>query len=88
MAPEGKFHILVFPDNNILSINRESHVAREVSADEYNQCEAIGNGSRYCPSLSVQMKETQNTCLTGLYGNEMGLMVETCPVLHLSLIHI
>ena len=30
------------------------------------------------------MSETQSTCLTGLYGNEMGLVVGTCPVLHLN----
>ena len=77
MAPNGKYHILVYPGNTLLSINRETHVAREISDDEYGQCEAVGNGQKYCPSLSVQMKETQNTCLTGLYGNEMDLVVGT-----------
>ena len=84
MAPEGEFRLLVFPKNQMLSINWVTHVAREVSSEEYQKCGSIGNGPRYCPSLSVQMKETQSTCLTGLYGNEMGLVVDTCPVLHMN----
>ena len=55
-----------------------------MSDDEYGQCEAVGNGPKYCPSLSVRMKDTQNTCLTGLYGNDMEVVVGTCPVLHLN----
>ena len=84
MAPEGIYRILVFPAIRMLSINRESHVAREVSPEEFSQCQAIGNGPRYCPSLSVQLKETQSTCLTRLYGNEMGLVVDTCAILHIN----
>ena len=57
---------------------------REVSPEEFSLCQAIGNGPRYCPSVSVQMKETQSTCLTGLYGNEMGLVVDLCPILHMN----
>ena len=84
MAPEGEFRLLVFPKNQMLSINWVTHVAREVSSEEYQKCDSIGNSPRYCPSLSVQMKETQSTCLTGLYGNEMGLVVDTCPALHMN----
>ena len=29
MAPSGIYHILVFPGNTLLSINRETHVANE-----------------------------------------------------------
>ena len=59
-------------------------MAREVSSEEYRLCDSIGNGPRYCPSLSLQLKETQSTCMTGLYGNNMGLVVDTCPVLHMN----
>ena len=83
-APNGKYHILVYPRNMLLSINRETHVAREVSNREYGQCKRVGNGPKYCPSLSVEMKETLNTCLTGLYGNDMEVVVGTCPILHLN----
>ena len=84
MAPKGTYRILVFPITRMLSINRESHVAMEMTHEEYRQCKSVGNGPRYCPSKPVQLKETQRTCLTGLYGNEMGLVVDTCPVLHLN----
>ena len=30
------------------------------------------------------MKETQSTCQTGMCGNEMDLVVDTCPVLHMN----
>ena len=30
------------------------------------------------------MRETPNTCLTGLYGNDMEVVVGTCPILHLN----
>ena len=84
VAPKGNFHILVFPKNRLLSINREAHLAREMGPVEYQQCKAVGNGPQYCPSPMVQMSKTQDTCLTGLYGNEMQLVVDTCPFLHLN----
>ena len=84
LAPGGKFRILVFPQNRMLSINRESHTSREITREEYQQCQAVGTGPRYCPSTAVHLSKTQRTCLTGLYGNEMELVVETCPILHLN----
>ena len=61
-----------------------SHVAREVTEEYYHQCKTIGNGPQYCPSVPIQLKETKSFCLTGLYGNEMQVVVCTCPVLHLN----
>ena len=84
MAPENKFRMLAVPRNNLLGINRNSHVSREVSEEYFRKCEAVGNGPRFCPSKPIQLTETVDTCLTALYGNEMAIVAETCPVLHLN----
>ena len=84
MSPGNEFRMLVFPENQMLSINRVSHVAREVREEYYQRCKTIGNGPQHCPSFPIQLKETKSTCLTGLYGNEMQVVVRTCPVLHLN----
>ena len=84
MAPENKFRMLAVPRNNLLGINRNSHVSREVSEEYFRRCESVGNGPRFCPSEPIQLTETANTCLTALYGNEMAIVAETCPVLHLN----
>ena len=44
IVPEGEFHLLVFPKNQMLSINQVTHMAREVSPEEYQKCDSIGNG--------------------------------------------
>ena len=64
MAPENKFRMLAMPRNKLLGINRDSHVAWEVSEESFQRCKSVGNGPRYCPSKSIQLTETVNTCLT------------------------
>ena len=76
--------MLVFPQNRVLSINKERHVAKEITEDYFQQCKAVGDGPRYCPKEPIQLTETSTTCLTGLYGNEMQIVVRSCPILHLN----
>ena len=59
-------------------------VAKEITEDYFHECETVGNGPQYCPSVPIQLTETRSTCLTGLYGNDMQVVVSTCPVLHLN----
>ena len=63
--------MLAVPRNNLLGINRDSHVSREVSEEYIQGCDSVGNGPRFCPSKPIQLNETVNICLTALYGNEM-----------------
>ena len=83
-SPGGEFRMLVFPQSRVLSINKETHVAKEITEDYFRQCKAVGDGPRYCPKEPIQLTETSTTCLTGLYGNEMQIVVRSCPILHLN----
>ena len=58
-SPGGEFRMLVFPKNRVLSINKETHVANEITEDYFRQCKAVGDGPRYCTKKPIQLTETR-----------------------------
>ena len=65
MSPGDEFRILVFPANQILSINKASHVAREVTENYFHQCESVEKWPSVLPQCANSVNRDQEHVLDG-----------------------
>ena len=83
-APGFDHHILAYPKQTVISIDRTTHVARPVSDADLMTCTRIGQGPKYCPAPSFTVKQVHASCLTSLYGNDFPAIMRQCPIVYME----
>ena len=83
-TPGFDHHILAYPRQTILSIDRTTHTARPVSDAGLSLCTRIGQGPKYCPAPTFSVKQVHSNCLTSLYGNDFPSIMRQCPVIYME----
>ena len=83
-APGFDHHVLVYPRDPVLAIDRGSHVSHPMTKEALDQCTRVGQGPKYCPGRKFSINQSQVGCLRALYGNDVPAVMTECPIVYMT----
>ena len=83
-APGFDHHVLVYPRDPVLAIDRGSHISHPMTKEALDQCTRVGQGPKYCPGRKFAINQSKVGCLRALYGNDVPAVMTECPIVYMT----